>query len=250
MKRIIILCLIAFPSIVGIYAQTSGTLTVTATTSATSTPEYAPNNIVAFWIENSSGSFVKTLLAYASERKQYLVNWKSKTTLAGSAYNVVDAVTGATKGSHASRTATWNGTNRSSVQVADGTYTVKMEVTDNDGVKQNLASISFTKGTTAQTLTPAATNGFSSITIKWTPVTTDLIEQTENAFYRIYPTVASETIYVTGTGIQTVEVCDLKGQLLLSSNQQSLKIAQLPSGTYLAHIITDNGNFVRKFVRS
>lgn len=54
-------------------AQTIGTLSVTATTSQTTSPSYQQKNIVAFWIEDSNGSFVKTLLAYASERRQYLV---------------------------------------------------------------------------------------------------------------------------------------------------------------------------------
>lgn len=250
MKKIISAFIITFVLSGASMAQTSGTLTVTATTSATSTPTYSPDNIVAFWIEDASSNFVKTILAYASERKQYLVNWKAKTTIAGSVYNVVDAITGATKTSHGSRSGTWNGKNRSSVLVADGTYTVKMEVTDNDGVKQNLASISFTKGASSQTLTPASTSGFSAITISWVPVSTALEEQTVNSLYRIYPTHATDNIYATGVDIESIEICDLHGKLLISSPKSVVYVNSLPAGMYLANIITANGNYVRKFFRN
>ena len=51
-----------------ISAQTNGTLSVSVTTSSTG-GNYAPRNIVAIWIEDSSGKLVKTLLAYAKEWK-------------------------------------------------------------------------------------------------------------------------------------------------------------------------------------
>jgi hypothetical protein len=53
--------------------KTDGTLTVKATTS-TYSGEYAPHNVVAIWIESGSGTFVKTLLAKAGVREQYLTN--------------------------------------------------------------------------------------------------------------------------------------------------------------------------------
>jgi hypothetical protein len=120
----LLLSSVAFFCIFMLSAQTVGTLSVTATTSQTSSPSYSPDNIVAFWIEDSNGSFVKTLLAYANERKQYLTAWRTKTTVAGSVYNTLDAITGATRTSHAARTASWNGKNRSQVVVADGYYTL------------------------------------------------------------------------------------------------------------------------------
>lgn len=230
-------------------SQTSGTLTVTATTSKTSTPEYTPKNIVAFWIEDSNGLFVKTLLAYADERKQYLKNWRAKTTIAGSVYNSVDAITGPTQLSHTARTASWNGKNKSSILVADGTYKLKMEVTDNDGVVQNLAEIAFTKGATEQILTPGTTNGFSNITIKWSPVNTAIDEIKHNSPYQVYATNATNTVFISGLNIKLVEITDINGKAVLKTTKTTISVLNLPKGIYFANIITDSGNHIRKFLR-
>ncbi len=242
---------LVFASLFGVIkAQTSGTLTVSATTSKTSTPTYSPKNIVAIWIVDSNGKFVKTLLALADERKQYLVNWKTVTTVAGSAYNKVDAVTGATQNSHATRTCSWNGKDKSSVLVADGTYTLKMELTDNDGVKQNLASFTFTKGTAEQTLTPATTSGFSNISIKWTPVNTAIDEVKLSDQYNIYPNPTHSTVYVNGFDIEEIELFTLNGKSILTTNNQELDLSSLPKGIYLAKLTTKAGTFMKKIEKN
>ena len=144
-----ILFLIGISFFGSIAGQTAGQLTVTFTTSKTSASTYNPKNIVAVWIIDSNGKFVKTLLALASERKADLVGWKTVTTIAASSYNTVDAITGATQSSHGTRNCTWNGKDKLSVLVPDGNYTLKMEVTDNDLKAQNIASFVFVKGTSA-----------------------------------------------------------------------------------------------------
>jgi len=63
-RKICILLLICL-SANWIIAQTNGTLAVSVTTSSTG-GNYAPRNIVAIWVEDNSGKFVKTLLAYAN----------------------------------------------------------------------------------------------------------------------------------------------------------------------------------------
>ena len=97
MKTIItsLLVLISFFT----FAQTEGTLTVSLTTSSAG-GNYSPRNIVAIWIEDDNGNFVKTLMAYANVRKTHLNTWEASTSAAGSIYNVVDAITGVTKTSH------------------------------------------------------------------------------------------------------------------------------------------------------
>ncbi|MCE5332255.1 MAG: DUF2271 domain-containing protein [Bacteroidales bacterium] len=242
---------LVFASLFGVIkAQTSGTLTVSATTSKTTTPTYSPKNIVAIWIVDSNGKFVKTLLALADERKQYLVNWKTVTTVAGSAYNKLDAVTGATQNSHATRTCSWNGKDKSSALVADGTYTLKMELTDNDGVKQNLASFTFTKGTAEQTLTPATTSGFSNISIKWTPVNTAIDEVKLSDQYNIYPNPTHSTVYVNGFDIEEIELFTLNGKSILTTNNQNLDLSSLPKGIYLAKLTTKTGIFMKKIEKN
>jgi len=73
--------------ITGIYAkaQILGTLTVSTTTSNAG-GNYAPRNIVAVWIEDEQGNWVKTLLAYAATRKTHLNTWEASTTAAGSPF--------------------------------------------------------------------------------------------------------------------------------------------------------------------
>src|SRR4029453_19395696 len=73
----------------------------------TTTPnggQYAPKNIVAMWIEDGNGSFIKTFDRFSQVRTSHLVAWVAKATLADA-----DAVSGATRPNHTSPiTATWD----------------------------------------------------------------------------------------------------------------------------------------------
>lgn len=141
----------------------SAGLTVSVTTS-TAGGGYAPRNVVAIWIENNAGQFVKTLTVYAQARASDLTNWSSS-----SGGNKVDAVTGATQSNYGTIYGVWNGTDVSGTVVADGTYKVCMELTDK-GSTGNFSAFPFTKGTAAVTLTPGNVSSFSSISIKWVPL--------------------------------------------------------------------------------
>lgn len=143
--------------------KTAGSLSVTTITSTTG-GTYAPRNVVAIWIEDNSGKFIKTLLVKAQSRMGYLQNWLSATPTA----NNVDAITGATAMSYGTLTCSWNGTDYYGTLVSDGTYRVCMELTDKDATG-NFSYSTFTKGTTTDTQTPANKPSFSSISIKWTP---------------------------------------------------------------------------------
>lgn len=231
-------------------AQTTGTLTVSATTSGTGSSSYGTNNIVSMWVEDSSGKFSKTLLAFASERKQYLKAWKASTTIAGSAYNIVDAVTGATQSSHGKRSCTWNGKNKSQVLMADGTYTLKMELTDNDGIKQNFASFQFVKGTAEQILIPSTTSGFSNINIKWAPTAPAGIDEIElSNLYSVYPNPTKSSVFVNGIDIMEIELCNLAGKSILTTTEQNVNLSKLAKGVYLAKIKTAKGTFIKKIIR-
>jgi hypothetical protein len=166
---------LSFLLILAIFAScSSGSSTpapVTATTGlfvsvATSTAggNYTPRNVVAIWVENSAGTFVKTLTVYAQAREYDLTHWS-----ASSGGNKVDAITGATQNSFGTIKANWNGTDTSGKVVADGTYKVCMELTDKSSTG-NFSSFQFTKGTATATLTPANVQSFSSISLKWIPL--------------------------------------------------------------------------------
>ena len=70
-----------FFTAISVLAQTPGELTVSVATSETG-GNYAPKNIIAIWIEDDGGNFVKTLLAYAQNRRTHLNNWQATTAVA------------------------------------------------------------------------------------------------------------------------------------------------------------------------
>jgi len=144
-------------------ANTTGLLTVNLSTT-TYNGSYAPKHVLAIWVTNTSGAFVKSLMVYANARKSDLTNWLSATA----AGNTTDATTGATLSSHGIRACTWDGTNVSKTVVANGTYNLCVEYTESNGTGK-LATFTFTKGT-ATDVEPAATkSGVSLSTLTWTP---------------------------------------------------------------------------------
>ena len=91
--------------------STASRLQLAVTTTPTG-GQYAPRNIVAVWIEDQAGTFVKTIDRWANTRKQHLVAW----TIAAGA-NDADAVSGATRLDHATPLAiTWDLTDRADVR--------------------------------------------------------------------------------------------------------------------------------------
>lgn len=144
--------------------KTDGTLTAKVTTSSYN-GQYAPSNVVAIWVESSSGTFVKTLLVKAAQRKAYLTNWTNS-----SAGNTTDANTGATVHSHSAYTVSWNGKNASGTTVGDGAYNVCVEFTENNSTGK-YATFSFTKGVAADNQSPASKSNISGVTLTWTPST-------------------------------------------------------------------------------
>ena len=141
---------------------TSGTLSVSVLTSSNGGP-YAPRNVLAIWVENSSGKFVKTLMVYAAERKGDLTNFMSN-----SFGNSTDAKTGATLSSHSTRTCSWNGKDASGNLMADGNYKLCFELSDTNGTG-TFKSVTFSKDSIATSQSPSNMSSFSNISINWTP---------------------------------------------------------------------------------
>jgi hypothetical protein len=243
-KTVLLLILILFTCV--FYAQTAGILTVTTTTSEVG-GEYKPKNIVAVWIQDSSNNFVKTLLAYAKARKQYLTAWKAITTAAGSQYNIVDAISGATRTSHATRSCNWNGTNVNNQVVPDGTYTIKMEITDQNGTGRS-GTFTFVKGPNPQTITPANIPSFSNISINWQPTTSAVSEELSDLI-SIYPNPVTSKAIVSGIELKSVELMTLKGESVFSGKSNIMNLNSLPAGIYIARIETIKGIVFKKVVK-
>ena len=229
-------------------AQTVGTLSVSVTTSS-SGGEYAPKNVVAIWIENNSGQFVKTLLAYGVTRRTHLNTWEASTTTAGSAFNITDAVSGATQSSHGIRTCQWNGTNYNGVAVSDGIYNVRMELTDQNATG-NTGSVTFTKGPTVQAPTSANIPSFSAISVNWTPSTTGIDPNvTESNTVVVYPNPGTSQFTVLGENIKSIEVNDPTGKLIYKSTVPVIDLSSQPNGIYLFSIQTDKETFTQKVIK-
>ena len=226
-------------------AQTQGTLTVSTSTSATVGANYDPNNIVAIWVVNSSGVFVKSLLVDAGIRQQYLYTWIAS----NSSLNKVDATTGATGTFHGTITCSWNGKNVSEVVVPDGTYTVKMELTDKHS-QGNLGSFAFAKGTAAQNLIPADVPSFSNNSIKWAPAVNTAVEEVKlSNLYQVYPNPTSSSIYVNGLNIKEIEILTPYGKSVMKTNLQNINLSNLPKGIYMIKINSANGTIVKKLIK-
>jgi len=240
----LLLLIVFLLTFINLNAQTSGQLTVTVTT-VTYGGSYSPYNVEAIWVKSKTGAYIKTLLAYAGTRRAYLSNWTTATT---STYNVVDAVTGATQGSHGVRTCKWNGANLTGTVLGDDTYYVVMEMTE--GGSDKLASFSFVKGKTQQIVTPANVAGFSNIIINWTPVNTAVDEVQLTNHYSIYPNPAKNMIFISGLDVVETQLLALSGQYLFSSFDHQIDISNLSKGVYIVLLKTKHGNVTKKIVKN
>ncbi|MBX7098444.1 MAG: DUF2271 domain-containing protein [Myxococcaceae bacterium] len=142
------------------------------TVSFTTTPAgggYNPKNIVAVWIQDSNGAFVKTIGRWAGTRKSHLVAWNQS---AGS--GDADAVSGATRPNHsATLNVTWDLKNKAGAVVPDGKYTIRMETCDansSSASQNNQGTFTFTKGSAPSTQTTSG-GGHNAVNINFTPVT-------------------------------------------------------------------------------
>jgi MYXO-CTERM domain-containing protein len=160
--------LLACLAVLAAVSSADAGVTILATTSPTG-GQYAPSNVVAVWVEDANGTFVKTIQRWGNIRKQYLVAWNQKAGTTDS-----DAITGASRSSHNDVLAIrWNLLGRSGAIVPDGTYTIRMELADSNagGAGQNnQATFTFVKGANPQLQQNLASGGFTGVSIDFRPV--------------------------------------------------------------------------------
>jgi hypothetical protein len=130
--------------------------------------QFAPRNIGAIWITNSSGVFVKALARWAAVRATYLTAFNNACKCSMLAADVVSGATAPSHTTHVPDKGPWKCTDSSGAQVPDGDYKIYFEMTDKDGTGPS-TSVTFTKGPTAATLTPAGTSNFTNIKLVFTP---------------------------------------------------------------------------------
>ncbi len=140
---------------------------------------YAPRHVLAIWIKDGAGNFVKSRKVMAATRKQHLVKW-----MASSGNNSTDATTGATLNQHTSHTVTWDCRNLQGNIVPDGNYEVWIEYTSqnsaNTGVAGPFYSYSFSKGTSPLNVTIPDQTYFKNMLLTYNTSAVIIPEQSDN----------------------------------------------------------------------
>ncbi len=145
----------------------AGSLTINATTTQTANAAYAPANVLAVWVEDAQGNFVKTLYRASATYTLRLVAWSATAPV-----NDVDGLSGASRTAQAPLATTWNMTNKAGAEVADGTYTIRMELSDSNATtadQNNQGEFTIIKGPTAQSQTALTSGGFTNVSLNYTP---------------------------------------------------------------------------------
>jgi hypothetical protein len=250
-------------------AQTPGTLTVvyTPTTPATATFYDPPKHLEAAWIETGTGTFVKTKLKYCGGNCDHITNSISPWQVAsGGNTTGADVASGATKASFAATTFTWNGTNVAGTVVADGNYNVKIyEVWNHASPSQyasnpnmnSLSTLAFTKGTTATTVTPAATSWIKGVSVVWRPATTTAIEENSgnNIVFSLYPNPTNGVFNLDFKNTSSIKIMNALGVIIyeVKLNQttdgtKNIDLSSFANGIYFINVSNDKGSLNHKII--
>lgn len=145
------------------------TLTVTFETQPVGGGTYAPFNVVAVWIEDAQGQFVKTIGRYSGVRTQHLVAWNQASG------GDTDAVSGATRLDHnTALTFEWK-LKVDGQTVPEGDYTIRVEVADDNSTtpdQNTQASFTFSHNGEASNEDVTAP-GLSNVNVNFDPTPND-----------------------------------------------------------------------------
>lgn len=243
------------------FAQTAGTLNFTVTTGGsdcipcTDNAESASGHVLAIWIENSSNVYVKTLLRYANLLDKNGRDYDLASWMTSSSGDTVDAITGVTKFVQEAENASWDGKNVSGTLVADGSYTLWVEMAWDSEGGVITTSVPFTKGSSAVNLTPTATANFTNMSLTWTPSTVGINENNTNL--SVYPNPASDllTVELGNQSADTkVQLVNAMGIEVFSENFSAvsgnlpINLNSIAKGVYFVKIQRNNHNYNVKLV--
>lgn len=253
-KRLVI-CILCLGVFSPLFAQTTGTLSFTCNTDAPAA-DYGTKHVAAIWIQNNENPsvFIKTNAKYGYE-DDHLTSW-----MAISGNNLVDAVTGATLSSYGSLSVEWDGTDALHNVVMDGDYSIYIEMGwGKDKTNDHATSMfTFTKGPSAQQLTPEGDANFTAVSLNWQPSTSLISSVEDKNGVCIFPNPSNGEIKLNFQEEMLnvrLEVTDLSGKLMHSEKQaqiglgmKSVDISDIPNGMYLLTIHSETGFFSYKLV--
>jgi len=263
-------------------AQTAGTMTYTFTTVKIGSNT---KQVMGVWVENAAGTFIKTRLLYTTSTKTDdhfpVLSAKNGATAASTADsagmdvtsgNNVGAISGATRSSTTSPVAwgaysvAWDGTNSSSIAVADGIYKIWVELTADGNAASDAhdfinTGYSFTKGASVYDTnisSPIANNTvLTSNRIVWTPsaLSLDSVYKTKIA---IYPNPSNGVINVNYNDIPVskIDVVNVLGQVVKSikldtsssETTESIDLSGNANGLYIINVSTNETSSSYKVV--
>lgn len=144
---------------------TAGTVTLEFTTTTTG-KQFAPRHVLAVWVSDDQGRFVRTLQCNAARYRRHLVQWNRS-----SGTNLVDAVTSASLTAHQAHTVTWDCRNAAGEVVQDGRYRLRVEFTEVNGAGPITPEtlLQFTKGASPVTLKPLSQAHFKGLALTYKP---------------------------------------------------------------------------------
>jgi hypothetical protein len=238
-------------------AQTTGTLTL-AFSQIPHTSYQGTKNVMAVWIESSTGTFVKTRARNAGGgTSDHLAVWAVKS--GGSAgncmaanCNVLGATTGATLSNFGTRNFSWDGTDAAGNVVPDGTYKIIVESTWNHGsAATTTRSFTFTKGPNLDIQTPLDDANFVGIALGWNPSGAGVEEKTSDLIVSIQPNPSANGVFnVEFNYAIRVSAMNLAGEEVYTEDvkmnevSKTVNLSNLTSGVYF--ICVTNGTSMSK----
>jgi hypothetical protein len=238
-------------------AQTTGTLSL-AFTQTPHTSYEGTKNVMAVWIQSSTGSFVKTRTRNAGGgTSDHLPVWAANT--GGSAgncmaanCNVLGATTGATLSNFGNRNFSWDGKDASGNVVPDGTYKITVESTWNHGsASTTTRSYTFVKGTSQDVQTPPSDANFTNIALAWNPAGSGLVEKTPDMAVTIRPNPSANGVFTVEFNYAVrISAMNLAGEevyavdVKMNEVSKEVDLSSLTSGVYF--ICVTNGSAVSK----
>ncbi|HEY4180256.1 MAG TPA: DUF2271 domain-containing protein [Kofleriaceae bacterium] len=147
--------------------EARGAVTITFTSTPSPTANYAPNNVLAVWIEKMDGTYVRTLDLQAAVRTQYLLAWNGKI---GNPNAEPDIISGASRIGYATATLSWNLKDKAGNLQPAGTYRIRLEQAQSNANSQtanNEGTFTVAIGGAASSQAGQSNGGFTNVTVAY-----------------------------------------------------------------------------------
>lgn len=149
-------------------SRSSGNVQVQFTTRTTG-QKRSPKHVIAVWVADAQGGFVRTLMLRAKRQRGWLSVWQKSS--AGSVAGLTDATSGATARKHEPIRLDWDCRDAAGRLVPDGSYQVMIEFTERNGPGPVTPRgyLPIEKGTLPFSVKPRNLDYFGDLRVTFTP---------------------------------------------------------------------------------